>query len=146
MSETHQPPQDPRVVGHETSDAEIGPLLKFAVFLTVVVVVVSVLTIGLYNYLDARELAEKAPRYPLSTAQRPLPPAPRLQTHPFMDVQQLRREEQRFLNRYTWVDRGAGVVRIPVDRAIEVLAERGLPYREAQTGNVEQPEAGTPEQ
>ena len=146
MSDTHQPPQDPMVAGHETSDAEVGPLLKFAVFLTVVVVVVSALTIGLYNYLDARELAEKAPRYPLSTAQRPLPPAPRLQTHPFMDVQQLRREEQRFLNRYTWVDRGAGVVRIPVDRAIEVLAERGLPYREAQTGNVEQPEAGTPEQ
>ncbi|HEY8536815.1 MAG TPA: hypothetical protein VIL25_10200 [Vicinamibacterales bacterium] len=139
MTDTHHPPQDPRLVGHETSDAEIGPLLKFAVFLTIVVVIVSLLTMGLYSYLDAREQAEKAPRYPLSTAQRPLPPTPRLQTHPFMDVQQLRREEARFLTRYSWVDRDAGVVRIPVDRAIEVLAERGLPHREAR--NPEQPEA-----
>src|SRR5690606_16209970 len=105
MTDTHHPPQDPRLVGPETSDAEIGPLLKFAVFLTIVVVIVSLLTMGLYSYLDAREQAEKAPRYPLSTAQRPLPPTPRLQTHPFMDVQQLRREEARFLTRYSWVDR-----------------------------------------
>ncbi len=146
MSETHQPPQDPRVVGHETSDAEVGPLLKFAVFLTIVVAVVSALTIGLYNYLDARELALKAPRYPLSTAQRPLPPAPRLQTTPFMDVQQLHRDDARFLTRYTWVDRGAGVVRIPVDRAIDVLAERGLPHREPASEEGTSPQAPAPQQ
>ena len=148
MSDTHQPPQDPMVAGHETSDAEVGPLLKFAVFLTVVVAVVSVLTIGLYNYLDDREIALKAPQYPLSSAQRALPPTPRLQTFPFTDIQQLRREEQRYLTRYTWVDQGAGVVRIPIDRAIEVLAEKGLPHRETPeeaAPGAAAPEGGTPE-
>ena len=33
------------------------------------------------------------------------------------------------LEHYGWVDKNAGVVRIPVERAIDVLAEKGLPYR-----------------
>ena len=65
MSDEHAP-QDPLAVGHETSDAEVGPLLRFAVFLAVVVGVTAVVTIGFYNYLDARENALKAPQYPLA--------------------------------------------------------------------------------
>lgn len=129
MSDEHAP-QDPLAVGHETSDAEVGPLLRFAVFLAVVVGVTAVVTIGFYNYLDARENALKAPQYPLAEGrERPLPPAPRLQTYPFQDVKQFRSEERRLLDQYGWIDRTAGTVRIPVDRAIEVLAEKGLPHR-----------------
>jgi hypothetical protein len=117
-------------VGHEETDAEVGPLVRFAIFLTVVTLATAVLTVGLYKFLDARERAEKAPRYPLTEGVvRPLPPAPRLQTYPFDDVKVLRREEARLLNHYAWVDKNAGTVRIPVDRAIELLAARGLPHR-----------------
>ncbi|MCL6508251.1 MAG: hypothetical protein K6T59_14635, partial [Bryobacteraceae bacterium] len=58
-----------------------------------------------------------------------LPPAPRLQVDPATDLENLRKAEAAVLNSYGWVDRKAGIVRIPIDRAMEVLAERGLPAR-----------------
>jgi hypothetical protein len=130
MSEHNAPEAD--VVGHETTDAEIGPLVRFAVFLTATVLVCAVLSIGLYKYLDQREQAEKAGRYPLAAGTvRPLPPPPRLQTYPFDDIQAFRKEEAKILDHYAWVDQNAGVVRIPIERAIDVLVEKGLPYRGA---------------
>ena len=126
MSE-HSTHHDPG--GHEETDAEIGPLVRFAIFLAVFTAVTAALTVGFYNYLDSRERAEKAPRYPLAQGARPLPPPPRLQTYPFDDVKGLQREEAKLLERYAWLDKNAGTVRIPVSRAIELLAERGLPHR-----------------
>jgi hypothetical protein len=120
------------VVGHEETDADIAPLVKFAVFLTLLTLVTAALTAGFYKFLDRREQAEKAPRYPLAAGvERPLPPAPRLQTYPFDDVKGLRSEEARLLEHYSWIDKNAGTVRIPVSRAIELLAEKGLPHRVA---------------
>ena len=120
-------------VGHEETDAEVGPLVRFAIFLTVITLVAAALTVGFYKYLDAREQVEKAPRYPLAVGvDRPLPPAPRLQTYPFDAVKGYRQQEARLLDHYAWVDKNAGTVRIPVDRAIELLAAKGLPHR-AQT-------------
>ena len=132
MSEHDNPPVPAEIAGHETSDAEIGPLVRFAIFLAVLTTVVSALTVGFYNYLDAREAREKAPQYPLAAGrERPLPPAPRLQTYPFDMVKGLRRDESRLLDHYAWLDRNAGTVRIPVNRAMELLAQRGLPHRDA---------------
>ena len=119
-------------VGHETTDAEIAPLVRFAVFLAATVIVSALVVIGLYKYLDEREQAEKAGRYPLAAGiVRPLPPPPRLQTYPFDDIKELRKAENKVLDHYAWVDQNAGVVQIPIERAIDVLAEKGLPYRQA---------------
>jgi hypothetical protein len=119
-------------VGHEETDADIAPLVKFAVFLTVLTLVTAALTAGFYKYLDSREQVEKASRYPLTQGiERPLPPAPRLQTYPFDDLKGFRHEEARLLEHYSWIDKNAGTVRIPVSRAIELLAEKGLPHRAA---------------
>ena len=134
MSEHHTPAE---LVGHETTDADLGPLVRFAVFLAAITALMALLVVGLYKYLDAREIAEKATRYPLAKdVMRPLPPRPRLQTYPFDDIKELRKEENKVLDHYAWVDQNAGVVRIPIERAIDVLAEKGLPYRQgpAQTG------------
>ncbi len=57
------------------------------------------------------------------------PPEPRLQEHPEADLGTLRGEEDAVLGSYGWVDREAGVARIPIERAMEILAERGLPMR-----------------
>lgn len=119
-------------VGHETTDAEIGPLVRFALFLTATVILSALVGIGLYKYLDEREQADKAGRYPLAAGiVRPLPPPPRLQTYPFDDIKELRKAENKVLDHYAWVDQNAGVVQIPIERAIDVLAEKGLPYRQA---------------
>lgn len=45
------------------------------------------------------------------------------------------------LDGYAWVDRAAGRVRIPIDRAMQVLAERGWPDRDAAP---ERPPENTP--
>ena len=60
------------------------------------------------------------------------PPEPRLQTDPLLDLQQLRARDAERLSSYAWVDRDAGIVQLPIERAIELLAARGLPAREAQ--------------
>jgi hypothetical protein len=57
-----------------------------------------------------------------SAAPRELPPAPREQLHPLADYQQYRAAEQRRLATYAWVDRQAGIVQIPVERAMSLLA------------------------
>ena len=137
MAEHHPPPHqddeplpDPVAVGHETSDAQAGPIIRFLIFLAVTSIVIAGLMVWFHDYLERREGAEKVSRYPVAAGrQRPLPPPPRLQTEPFETIKDLRRAEQRMLDRYQWVDRNAGIVRIPVDRAMEIVAERGLPHR-----------------
>jgi len=58
----------------------------------------------------------------------PVPPSPHLQTAPGLDLQTLRSHETALLTTYGWGDRSRGVVRIPIDRAMALLAARGLPY------------------
>jgi hypothetical protein len=38
-------------------------------------------------------------------------------------------QEVQRLNSYGWVDQQAGIARIPIDRAMALLAQRGLPTR-----------------
>jgi hypothetical protein len=118
--------------GHEVTDAEAGPLVKFVAFLALTTAITAAVVVGLYKYLDTREIREKAGHYPLAVGiERPLPPSPRLQSYPLDDMQELRKNESLVLDHYGWVDKSKGVVRIPVDRAIELLATRGLPHRQA---------------
>ncbi|MGH9868696.1 MAG: hypothetical protein ACREAA_11110 [Candidatus Polarisedimenticolia bacterium] len=57
----------------------------------------------------------------------PLPPEPRLQVSPQTDMRAMRAQEQELLHSYGWVDRQAGRVRIPIERAMEIVAEKGAP-------------------
>ena len=59
-----------------------------------------------------------------------MPPEPRLQTNPREDLRALRAREDAVLNSYGWVDKTAGVVRIPIDEAIKLTVQRGLPVRQ----------------
>jgi hypothetical protein len=58
---------------------------------------------------------------------RPAVPAPRLQISPATDLLTLSRAEDALLANYGWVDQPSGIVRLPIDRAITLTAERGLP-------------------
>ena len=59
------------------------------------------------------------------------PPDPKLQLDPSDDLRVLRREEDKVLNTYGWVNRKEGVVRIPVDRAMDLMVPRGLPVTQS---------------
>jgi hypothetical protein len=53
-------------------------------------------------------------------------PTPSLQTQPFGDVYALREDEAKKLGSYGWVDQEGGVARIPIDKAMEVMLQRGF--------------------
>jgi hypothetical protein len=54
-------------------------------------------------------------------------PQPRLQESPPVDLVGMMREERARVSSYGWVDKKAGIARIPVDRAMDILAQKGLP-------------------
>jgi hypothetical protein len=69
----------------------------------------------------------------LQVAGAPTPPAPALEAESGQTLDPYLSAEQQQLNSYGWVDRSAGIIRIPIDRAIELTAQRGLPARPAPT-------------
>jgi hypothetical protein len=119
-----------RTTGYEIRDVNFRPIVWATIAIVVVTVAVFLLMRSLFGYLAAREAMRGPQRNPLAeTHARELPPEPRLQPAPIEDLRELRANEDSILNTYGWVDRNAGVVRVPVERAMELLAERGLPAR-----------------
>jgi hypothetical protein len=118
-----KPPDMPESPAHETRDVVFRPIVAAAIGLAALIVVAAVGMDRLFDHFATREAAESAPESPLAASLAPrLPPAPRLQSAPIKDLDELRAAEDEILTRYGWVDRERGIVRIPVERAIEILA------------------------
>jgi hypothetical protein len=119
-------------IKHETSDANLGGV-EGLVFITLAFLAcVFALIYVLYFQLKAREARLDTP--PPAIAQRAgdrLPPLPRLQRTPVTDLKQFRAAEEAALNAYRWVDKQAGIAQVPIGRAIDLIAERGMPPRPA---------------
>jgi hypothetical protein len=58
-------------------------------------------------------------------------PAPRLQANPARELEEMRAQENAILQSYGWVDRERGVIRIPIEKAMQLTIERGLPTRKS---------------
>ena len=113
--------------GHESNRIGLRGLVIFAVGLMVTIVLVQAM-LGLVmervahrekqtDALDPGRLAIEVDQFP----------NPRLQQNPMSDLVRMKEEEQQRINSYGWVDRKAGIARIPVDRAMAILAKTGLP-------------------
>ncbi len=140
MSETHNiPPHTNNGRGHEESDASVSAVTKFGIGLAIISAVVLVLMVWLQNFFSNQTKRTTPPPSPLM-AERQLPPGPRLQVAPAKDLDKVRATEDSVLNSYGWVVRDGGVVRIPIDRAIELVVQRGLPVRSA--GEIEEAKSG----
>jgi hypothetical protein len=119
-------------VHHETSDVDVAAVFGFGLGLTISAVVISVIVWGLFVYFSGRAVRRGATGdRRTATQETRLPPEPRLQTNPRGDLGALRDAEDRALTTYGWVDRNTGVVRIPIEQALKLTAERGLPSRAA---------------
>ena len=115
---------------HETSDVNIRGILAFGAGLLIAAVVIHLLAWLLFAYFASRESQLAAREFPLAAEQQNrLPPEPRLQTDPKQDLADLRRREDALLGTYGWVDKNAGIVRIPIEEAMRLTVERGLPTR-----------------
>jgi hypothetical protein len=120
-------------VSHETSDVNIRPILATGAGLLVLGMVVYFVVWLLFGFLNRRESAASgSPVYPLAVGlEDRQPPEPRLQANPRQDLRDLRESEGVLLKSYGWVDKNGGVVRIPIDEAMKLVLQRGLPSRPA---------------
>lgn len=124
----------------ERQDLGAKPILIFLLSLIIGCVLVALVLKGLYSYLDAYENRHQPVQNPLvqqTTADTRTVekgdikrfPQPRLETDETTEINAFRLQEEQTLNSYGWVDQQAGVARIPIDRAMALVAQRGLPTR-----------------
>jgi hypothetical protein len=113
--------------GHEKTDAQARPLLLFGAILAAIILAVALLMWITFRFF-AMEQSLGAPPTPFALG-RLLPPEPRLQPDPRIDLNRLRKQEQDAISGYGWVNPTDGVIRIPVDRAMDRLIEKGLPVQ-----------------
>jgi hypothetical protein len=118
---------DHRTTGHEANNLRVRGLLVFAAALVGVTVLVSlVLTLVMREFSNEERQLDRleVPRFAGDTREFP---APRIGADPTEELTRMKREDLGRLADYGWIDRAAGIAHIPIDRAIDILAERGLP-------------------
>ena len=111
--------------GYETRDANTSGILLFLALLATTVVLVLLFAWGLFRQYSL-SINNKPPDSPF-TGVREVPSAPRLQVTPREDLQRILADQQSKLETYGWEDRQAGTVRIPIERAMDLLVQKGLP-------------------
>jgi len=118
---------------HETREAVPRYILYFAAGVAVTVVAGFLVSWGTLKYLRSHQTYP--PAESALSGGRVSPPAgmPQLQAHPVADLQEYLEHQHEILNTYGWVDRKNGIVRIPIQRAMNALLQKGLPVRDSKT-------------
>lgn len=111
-------------------------IVVFIVILVATTVVCELIVVGMFKFYDASYKANDVARAPLSAPAGTLPPAPNLLLNEPANLQQFRERELNELTTYGWLDKSAGAVRLPIDRAKDLVIERGLPVRSADAADV----------
>jgi len=126
-----------RAAGHEVTDADAAPLVRVGIALAVIMLVGFVGMLVMFRTLlyvqPLYDVVDDA--HPLSTT-RAVATGPLLQPDPPRQKAELRQYEDNLLTTYDWIDQEGRVARIPVDRAIDILAASGLPETPGSAGVV----------
>ena len=126
--------------GYERQDLSAQSVFAFLISLVVGGVIVYFIVWGLYHFMDARQRRRQPQQSPLvkqvETDTRIVSPdeinkfpQPRLERNERIEINDFRLKEEQTLNSYGWVDEKAGTVRIPIEHAMDLLVQRGLPVR-----------------
>jgi hypothetical protein len=124
--EKQTPPELPR----DDREIDARAILRYAAMLAGAMAVVLALTWSFAGYLGEAEERTHAAPPPMARERPTSPPNPKLQPQPREGLEALRADEQRDLTGYSWINAERRIVRIPVERAMDILAERGLPTRD----------------
>ena len=117
---------------HEHKDVNPWAIGKVAIGLVLVTIASVFAMMGVFHVLELRENAAQPVRPANARNQASsLPPAPNViyNEHEATNRQEIQATEDQNLNSYGWVDQAHGVVRLPIDRAMDLLVQRGLPTR-----------------
>src|SRR5947199_1392706 len=112
---------------HERKDVDVAALFTIAFLLLLSCVVIFIAVIAMMRYFKAHEPSVTAGQANIPVTRAVEFPPPRLLVRPGASLAELRAAEESDLNSYGWVDRASGIARVPVDRAIQLLLQRGLP-------------------
>jgi hypothetical protein len=131
-------------IGYEHSDISTRSVAVIGIGILLGTWIFVMLLYFFFDYL-MRYRAEAGPPAPARASARAVePPQPRIEASPSSDLARFRLFEDAQLHSYQWVDQSKGVVRIPIDRAIEITAQRGIPaQRVPQSLKLYPPQAGT---
>ena len=124
----------------EQQDLSAKGIFSFFLGLAVFGVILHFVLSGMYDVLDRYETSHQTPLNPLATPvekrSRQVPadtlmkfPEPRLEVNERTELSGVILSQEQRLNSYGWVDEKSGVVHIPIERAMQIIAERGLPTR-----------------
>ena len=118
----------------EERDVNVWAVGKFGIALALICVLSLALLFGLFRFFEAQNGGSKA-RFEQGVGidASKLPPEPRLEETPVLDLARMRAAEDQLLNTYGWIDKQNGIVRIPIDKAMDLLVQRGLPARQQNT-------------
>lgn len=131
----HDPDVNPGV-SHETRDVNVFQISAFGIGLLLSCIVVVFAMWVLFDFLAHREDAKNAdnPAASMMNQRQNLPPEPRLQAEPKVELKDLKADEDAILSSYGWIDPNKGIVRIPIAQAIDIVAEKGLPSKPSPAG------------
>jgi hypothetical protein len=115
--------------GHEKTDLDLTGLFHLSVWSVLILVAVFGGMWLMFRMLERREAGLDPLQTPVSSrlpGRDRLPTGPQLQVDEPGDLATFRAAEDRILTTYEWLDRKQGTVRVPIDRAIEMLVARGV--------------------
>jgi hypothetical protein len=136
-------PANPDVQFEESDIGALGVVVAgFGLLVGIWIIVV--LLYFVFTFFAHHRAAVSPPAPPLARERRSMPPAPQLQVSSRADLKDLRTYEDSELHKYEWLDRQQGIVTIPIERAMELIAIRGIPPQKAPAGlKLSVPLAGT---
>lgn len=118
--------EEPTLDGELNIRILVGSTVGLLVILAIAVVAMWLLGFGIKDRLVAAD--PPPPALPEARIEH-RPPAPNLQVDPRQQLLDLRADEERILTTYGWVDQASGLTRVPIDQAMDLLVEQGLPTR-----------------
>lgn len=134
-------------VGFEREDLGSKPIIGFIVSLVISGVLIYYVIWGIFHFLDAYDRKHQQLRTPLIQVESNTRdvqtqliqrfPEPRLEENERTELNGFRYGEEQELNSYGWVDKNAGIAHIPIEQAMQLIAQKGLPTT-PQTGTVPQ--------
>jgi hypothetical protein len=130
MAENKHDLDQPRQAGYERTDVNTWAIGKFGIALVLISVGAMAILLMFFHYLIDREGPAPPKAYSsLSEANVKKPAGVQLEEAPVQQLARERAAEDQILNSYGWVDKQKGIVRVPIDVAIDMVAKKGLPSR-----------------
>ena len=118
---------EPAAERYESSDATAGPVFVYG--LALALLIAGALAASAWITQRTTHRMQAAERHSPVRELRKAPEGPELQAVPARELERHRAWEERVLGATEWIDPVNGVVRIPIERALELTLEEGLPAR-----------------